>query len=141
MNHLSLCPNCGGTLSEETRRVQFTYKNRVLELDQSGQYCQSCGEGFLSPSESRSNDNAFRAFRNEVDGLLTPEEIKAIRKRLDLSQAEAGRIFGGGPMAFSKYERGEIAHSRSLDIVLRLLDSGKISLDTVKAVEPAGAAV
>jgi HTH-type transcriptional regulator/antitoxin MqsA len=141
MNELNVCTICGGALTLETRKAHFTYKERSLDLDQSGLYCQNCGEGFLSPTQSRSNDKALRAFRNKVDGLLTPDKIRAIRKHLNLSQTEAGRIFGGGPMAFSKYERGECAHSRALDIILRLLDAGNISLNTVKAVETEGVAV
>ena len=135
MNHLRACPVCGGTLVEETRKVRFTYKDRILDLDQAGQFCVRCSEGFLSPTESRANDNAIRTFHNKVDGLLAPQEIRAIRKRLNLTQAEAAIVFGGGPMAFSKYERGETTHSRALDIVLRLLDSGQISLEAVKSVE------
>jgi len=136
MNPLISCPVCGGPLVAQVQKVPFTYKGKTLELDQSGQFCQTCQEGFLTPSESRLNDSALRAFHNGVDGLLTPDQIKAVRKSLHLTQAEASRIFGGGPMAFSKYERGEITHSRALDIVLRLLMTGAVTLATVKAVEP-----
>jgi HTH-type transcriptional regulator/antitoxin MqsA len=141
MNTLTSCPVCGGPLGAQVQKVPFTYKGQTIELDQSGQFCASCQEAFLSPSESRSNDLTLKAFRNAVDGLLTPDQIKAIRKRLHLSQSEAARIFGGGPMAFSKYERGEVTHSRALDIVLRLLDTGTVTLDTVKAMEPEMVAV
>lgn len=135
MNPLTQCPLCGGTLVSQVKKVPFTYKGKTLELEQTGWFCQSCHEGFLTPEESRRSDPALRAFHNQVDGLLTPERIKAVRKSLHLTQTEASRLFGGGPMAFSKYERGEITHSRSLDIVLRLLATGAVSLATVKAVE------
>jgi len=135
MSNVNVCPVCTGSLIEESRKIPFTYKGRTIQLDQPAHYCQNCGEAFLSPVQSRSNETALKAFRNEVDGLLTPDEIKAIRKRLHLSQAEAAKLFGGGPMAFSKYERGAITHSRALDIVLRLLNTGSVSIDTVKAIE------
>lgn len=135
MNQLVVCPVCGSDLVKDTRKVQFNYKGHSIELEQSGQFCQSCGEGFLTPKESKSNDLALKSFHNEFDGLLTPGQIRSIRKRLHLSQIEAGQIFGGGPVAFSKYERGEISHSRALDIILRLLDKRQISLDAIKAIE------
>ena len=39
---------------------------------------------------------------------IAPEEIRAIRERLGLSQAEAGKLLGGGPRAFTKYEAGSV---------------------------------
>jgi len=136
MNPMTSCPICGGNLVAQVQKVPFTYKGKTIELDQTGEFCQSCQEGFLNPAQSRLSDPALKAFHNEVDGLLTPNQIKAVRKGLHLTQAEASRLFGGGPMAFSKYERGEISHSRALDIVLRLLMTGAVTLATVKAVEP-----
>lgn len=45
---------------------------------------------------------------------LSPADISAIRLDLALSPAEAGRIFGGGPKAFHKYENGSIKPSQAL---------------------------
>ena len=53
---------------------------------------------------------------------LTPEEIRAIRERLGLSQVDAGELLGGGPRAFTKYEAGTIKPSASICNLLRLLD-------------------
>ncbi len=53
---------------------------------------------------------------------MTPDEIRDIRKALDLTQAEAGIVIGGGPRAFAKYEAGHIQPSASLVKLLRLLD-------------------
>ena len=49
---------------------------------------------------------------------LTPLVIRAIRETCGLSQADAGRVFGGGPKAFVKYEAGEVVPSSSM---MRLL--------------------
>jgi len=40
----------------------------------------------------------------------------------------------GGVRAFHKYETGENAQSRPLDILLKLMDSGKISMDNLRKV-------
>jgi HTH-type transcriptional regulator/antitoxin MqsA len=45
---------------------------------------------------------------------LTPLVIRAIRENCGLSQAEAARVFGGGPKAFEKYEAGEVVPSASM---------------------------
>ena len=53
---------------------------------------------------------------------LTPSEIREIRDRLRLSQAEAGELIGGGPRAFQKYESGAITPAASVINLLILLD-------------------
>ena len=51
-----------------------------------------------------------------------PEEIRALRKQLGLTQAEAGELLGGGPRAFSKYENGTVKPAASVINLLRLLE-------------------
>jgi HTH-type transcriptional regulator/antitoxin MqsA len=50
------------------------------------------------------------------------QEIRVTRKKLKLSQAEAGRLFGGGMSAFSEYERGKTQPHKSTVLLLRLLN-------------------
>ena len=130
------CPVCNGPVVVESRMITYEYKGATITLPQPGHYCSVCNEGYLDPVQARANEREFRAFHNRIDGLLTPDEIKTFRKTVGITQADAAHIFGGGPMAFSKYERGEAAHSRALDILMRLILAGEISLDSVRQVEP-----
>ena len=57
-----------------------------------------------------------------VEPVIEPDEVRAIRKKLDLSQVEAGELLGGGPRAFAKYEAGSIKPRASVVRLLRLLD-------------------
>ena len=92
-------------------------------MQQPGDYCTSCGEGVFTSEESESYLKAVRAFRDKVDAQpLLPSEVKRIRKKLGLTQKQAGEIFGGGIRAFSQYERGESTQSKATDGLLRLLD-------------------
>ena len=54
-------------------------------------------------------------------GLLTPEEIVCIRKKLGLSQSELERLFGLGPKVVTRWETGRVVHSKAADVALRLL--------------------
>jgi HTH-type transcriptional regulator / antitoxin MqsA len=54
-------------------------------------------------------------------GLLTPEEIVAIRKKLGLSQSELERLFGLGSKVVTRWETGRVVQSRAADVALRLL--------------------
>ena len=63
---------------------------------------------------------------------LTPTEVKDIRSRLGLDIAEAGRIIGGGPRAFFKYEMDLVTPSAGLCNLLRLLDASPTLLKVLK---------
>ena len=64
-----------------------------------------------------------------LSGTLTRTEIKAMRKSLGLTQIEASKIFGGGPNAFSRYEKGKTIPSKStcnlLGLIFNLSKSGE----------------
>jgi HTH-type transcriptional regulator/antitoxin MqsA len=48
--------------------------------------------------------------------------MRNTRKKLKLTQADAGRLFGGGASAFSEYERGKTQPHKSTVLLLRLLN-------------------
>jgi HTH-type transcriptional regulator/antitoxin MqsA len=62
------------------------------------------------------------AFKKEVDGLLTGAQVRALRERLGINQSEAAKIFGGGLVAFSKYESDDVSQSEAMDKLLRAPD-------------------
>jgi HTH-type transcriptional regulator / antitoxin MqsA len=50
------------------------------------------------------------------------KEIRRIRRKLGLTQADAARLTGGGHNAFSRYERGEATPVVAVVNLFRLLD-------------------
>jgi putative zinc finger/helix-turn-helix YgiT family protein len=54
-------------------------------------------------------------------GYLVSQEIVNLRNSLNLTQAQAAKAFGGGLNAFSKYERGEVIQSGSMDKLMRMV--------------------
>ena len=60
---------------------------------------------------------------SNIEPEITPDEIRAIRERLGLTQVEAGEAIGGGPRAFTKYEAGTVKPSASVVKLLRVLDA------------------
>jgi HTH-type transcriptional regulator / antitoxin MqsA len=135
MELLTVCPLCGGALALEKRDMSFIYKGKSKIIQQPGQYCVACGEGFLSPADTSSTRKETTDFHRSVDKLLTTDEIKAARGSLKMSQKKAGEIFGGGPMAFSKYERGEVTQNKSTDRLIRLLVKGKIKIEDLEEID------
>ena len=66
-----------------------------------------------------------------IDGKIAAE-IRTIRKRLGLKQAEAAAIFGGGVNAFSEYERGLRQPGKATILLLKLLDHHPELLGKIK---------
>ena len=54
---------------------------------------------------------------------MTPDWIRAIRERLELTQEEAGALLGGGPRAFTKYESGSMKPRAAASNLLRVLEA------------------
>ncbi|WP_341829237.1 type II TA system antitoxin MqsA family protein [Thiomicrorhabdus marina] len=58
-------------------------------------------------------------FKKHVDSLLSAEEIRRMREAWGIDQKQAAAIFGGGPVAFSKYENNDVMQSEGMDKLLR----------------------
>ena len=122
MNTSELCSICGeGHVTNHVDQLESEYRGKTALVPMHYKTCNVCGSDFAGGDESRLNKRAVLAFRKSVDGLLTGAEICALRERYEINQKQASRLFGGGPVAFSKYENDDVAHSESMDKLLRLV--------------------
>lgn len=122
INQLNRCPICNeGHVTPLVGKNSVEYKGQTTELDLHYSVCDSCGSEQTDTSQLRTNKRAMLAFKKSVDGLLSGAEVRALRQKLSLSQAEAAALFGGGPVAFSKYESDDVSQSEAMDRLLRLV--------------------
>lgn len=129
----ALCPICGeGELHPQVRKNPVAYKGRTAELDLHGSFCDACGSEQADVAQTRANKRLMIAFKKRVDGLLIGAEVRALREKWGLSQAEAAQVFGGGPVAFSKYESDDVAQSEAMDKLLRLAAELPAALDRLR---------
>lgn len=118
-----LCPICGEmAATHDERNTTYHYKGHAFDIMQPALWCNSCGEGIISPEDNKSVALEIQEQRSRIDGILTPVEIAKIRKHLNLNQKDASRIFGGGINAFNRYERGANPIPKPLSMLLLLLD-------------------
>ncbi|MGM7448388.1 type II toxin-antitoxin system MqsA family antitoxin [Idiomarina sp. ST20R2A10] len=119
--HPMMCDLCGeGTLEEKQGVNTVTYKSVSKDLRNDFCECDVCGVEVTLPQQTRDNKRRMVAFKKEVNGLLTGSEVLAIRKQLGLKQSEAAQIFGGGSVAFAKYEADDVTQSEGMDKLLRI---------------------
>ena len=117
------CLNCGrGMLVHEVKDVSYEYKGNVIVVVQvSGWHCPVCQEIEFDSGEGVRFAEAIERFAAEVDAR-DAAELARIRRKLKLTQQEAAKITGGGPNAFSRYERGKAKPLAAVTNLFRLLD-------------------
>ena len=116
------CPETGAPMYRGVRPMTLTYKGNNLTFDMPGWYCNQSGESIHTGEDMKASDRMLNLLKARSEGLLEPEEIRRIRKKLHLSQETAGTLIGGGPRAFQKYESGDLLPSRAVSSALVLLD-------------------
>jgi DNA-binding transcriptional regulator YiaG len=88
------------------------------------------GEEFLTPESMRTVEN----IKARHLGLMTGEDIKAMRKRLGLTQKEMTELLDCGEKSLSRWENGHGYPTGIVNKMLRLLDEGFLSPSDLRAV-------
>ena len=79
-----MCAQCGKRgLTFHRRSHVLEYKGSTLEIENYGAFiCPTCGEEYLDDVLIQETEPQVPNWQRQVDGLLTIEEIKAIRKKI-----------------------------------------------------------
>ncbi|WP_198420188.1 type II toxin-antitoxin system MqsA family antitoxin [Geomonas ferrireducens] len=127
-----VCPETGAPMYRDTRPMTLTYKGESITFDMPGWYCDQSDESVHTGEDLKASDRILNRLKAAHEGLLPPEEIRRIRKKLHLTQEAAGLLIGGGPRAFQKYEKGDLLPSRAISTALILLDRDPEGLSVLK---------
>ncbi|TPK21397.1 type II toxin-antitoxin system MqsA family antitoxin [Mesorhizobium sp. B2-5-9] len=125
-------PETGETLMRGVRPFTVTYKGESMIVDLPGYYPPSDGEGVHVGDDMAAVDAALRALKEKIDGVPAPSTIRRMRRKLKLSQREAGSLFKVGENAFDKYERGLIEPSGPTIQLMALLETHPELLDELR---------
>lgn len=117
------CPECGHSdLKVKILDETLSFGGQSLTLHGiKGAFCKACGEGVWDEASYRRYTEAQAGLIRAVKGDVS-EEIRRIRKKLKLTQAELADAFGVGKVAFSRYERGETRPPAPVVKLLRLIE-------------------
>ena len=132
-----ICPECAsGRLVATEYSDSFLYNGKPLEVAGLEKYvCDTCGADPVFPYQMRRNEQLFADAKRRASGraLLSGSEVREFRDRHYITQQEAAQLFGGGTNAFSKYERGVVVQSESMDRLIRLVDRHPYLMDDLRA--------
>ena len=113
------CPVCNSSaLAEKSVQKDFASNGRTLTFPYLFSVCGKCAAEIVSEDQSIENKKQKRAAFKEANGHLSGSEIGSVRQKYRLTQSQAAQIFGGGPVAFSKYESETIMPSEAMNTLL-----------------------
>lgn len=117
------CPFCdSGALEEMYRDREMDFEgDHALVHGLLYSVCNHCAIETVTPNQSRLNKKTIINAHKTAQGLMTAEDICALRKQLGITQIEAATLFGGGVNAFSKYENNAITQTKAMDTMLQLV--------------------
>jgi HTH-type transcriptional regulator / antitoxin MqsA len=116
------CPRCGTTMKEARGSLRTPVSGDDLAVPNVPHFkCAKCGEQVLTYTQARRFEEDAVALYRKKHGLLSGDEIRAIRERSRLTQLELARLLRLGPNTISRWEAGRNVQSAALDVLLRLL--------------------
>lgn len=113
---------CGEHQEPIRRLATFPIHGVAVEVEEEMYRCRVCGEEEFTYEQAQAvQAEAARRYR-QMQGLLQPEDIRRMRLRWSVSQAELEQALGVGRKTVSRWEAGRVLQNRSVDSLLRAID-------------------
>ena len=127
------CPECGGGMKEKRGKLKLPVNGEEIAVpDATHLRCPKCHEVVLRFDDARRlRQRALEIYRAKY-GLLTADEIRSIRERHRLTQAEMARLLRLGGNTMSRWEAGRNVQTASMDVLLRMIRDLPGSLDYLR---------
>ena len=127
------CPRCGTMMKEARRRLKLPINGEDITVPSAAHLkCPKCGEIILRFEEAkRLHKDASEVYRRK-HGLLSSDEIRAIRRRFNLNQADLARLLRLGANTVSRWESGRNVQTAAMDMLLRLIRDLPGSIDYLR---------
>ena len=116
------CPTCGTRMVARHSRLRLPVNGEEISVPSASHLrCPKCGEVVLRFLDSkRLGEDAIAIYRKK-HGLLSADDIRAIRDHLRLSQADLASLLRLGANTVSRWESGRNVQTAAMDVLLRLV--------------------
>ncbi len=116
------CPACATTMVEKRSALRLPVNGEEITVPSSLHLgCPKCGEVVLRFQDAkRLHEDAIAIYRKK-HGLLSADQIRAIRERFNLTQADLARLLRLGANTVSRWESGRNVQTAAMDMLLRLI--------------------
>jgi putative zinc finger/helix-turn-helix YgiT family protein len=116
------CPRCRTTMAERRSILRVPVNGEEVSVPSALHLrCPKCDEVVLPSSAARRlQEDAIAVYRKK-HGLLSADEIRAIREQFGLTQRELARLLHLGANTISRWESGRNVQTEAMEMLLRLL--------------------
>jgi len=116
------CPACGTMMRQKRRRLRLPVNGEQIAVPNAMHLrCPKCREVVLRFEDARRlGEDAIAIYRRK-HGLLSADEIRAIRERFGLTQGDLARLLRLGANTVSRWESGRNVQTGAMDVLLRLI--------------------
>lgn len=132
MTETRIHPDTGRTLRRDVRPQVVAFGSMRRSVDVPGWYPDDDGDSIHTGAELAESDRVFQDLK-----AAYAAHVRRIRKRLKLTQEEAGRIIGGGRRAFQKYESGTTPPSDAAVGLIELLERHPEEIEFLRSIRSA----
>ena len=102
-------------------REKVTFKRRKVDYDALYQYCDNSDELYMDERQIQENDIRLKNAYRKKEGLLTSDEICAIRAKYNISQKDLCTLLGWGGKTITRYESHQV-QDKAHDTILKKID-------------------
>lgn len=131
MSEPRIHPETGKVLRRDVRPKTVVVGSLSRTVDVPGWYPDDDSDGVHSGADLKAMDETYKVLREDYAA-----HVKSVRKRLGMTQEEAGVIIGGGKRAFQKYESGRTAPSDAAVGLIEVLARHPEEVATLRAFRP-----
>lgn len=103
----------------------------IIRIDVDAYTDAETGNNILTPKSVA----LVEKVRARHTGIMLPNELKALRDRLDLSQKEMSELLQIGEKSYTRWETGRLRPSRSMNLLLCALRDGRIDVNYSSALK------
>jgi len=127
------CPECGTRMREKQGTLKFAVNGEEVAVAESPHLsCPKCHEVVLRFDDARKlRQRALESYRQKY-GLLSADDIRSIRERFALTQAELARLLRLGANTISRWEAGRNVQTASMDMLVRMIRDVPGTLDYLR---------
>ena len=127
------CPACGTTMIEKRGTLRLPVNGEDIAVGSAAHLrCPRCAEVVLRLQDSkRLGEDAIALYRKK-HGLLSADDIRALRERFELTQADLARLLRLGANTISRWESGRNVQTAAMDMLLRLIRDLPGSIDYLR---------
>jgi putative zinc finger/helix-turn-helix YgiT family protein len=116
-------------MQPRTVREEYKVRSETIAIDVPRLSCPACGESLVDEAFGDPTLHVYAEYRRR-HGLLSPEQIRGIREKYDLSQDAFASLLGTSPATLARYEGGSL-QDKAYDHLIRACANPEFVADLV----------